>query len=44
MQIDHVLGRGSLPPVVGGGARLLPLSDHRALTVDLDQDARFLRR
>ncbi len=35
MQIDHVLGRGTLPPVVAGEAHLLPLSDHRALTVDL---------
>jgi endonuclease/exonuclease/phosphatase family metal-dependent hydrolase len=35
MQIDHVLGRGALPPVVGGASHLLPLSDHRALTVDL---------
>ncbi len=35
MQIDHILGRGGLPPVVGGAAHLLPLSDHRALTVDL---------
>ncbi|HEX7277243.1 MAG TPA: endonuclease/exonuclease/phosphatase family protein [Acidimicrobiales bacterium] len=35
MQIDHVLGRGRLPRVVGGGAHLLPLSDHRAVTVDL---------
>lgn len=35
MQIDHVLGRGRLPRVVGGGAHLLPLSDHLAVTVDL---------
>jgi endonuclease/exonuclease/phosphatase family metal-dependent hydrolase len=35
MQIDHVLGRGNLPRVVDGGAHLLPLSDHRAVTVDL---------
>jgi len=35
MQIDHVLGRGRVPPVVGSGAHLLALSDHRALTVDL---------
>jgi endonuclease/exonuclease/phosphatase family metal-dependent hydrolase len=35
MQIDHILGRGTLPPVVGGAAHLLPVSDHRALTVDL---------
>ncbi|MEA2973551.1 MAG: hypothetical protein QOG82_2009 [Actinomycetota bacterium] len=35
MQIDHVLGRGDLPRVVDGQAHLLPLSDHRAVTVDL---------
>jgi len=35
IQLDHILGRGTLPPVVGRGAHLLPLSDHRALTVDL---------
>jgi len=35
MQIDHVLGHGPLPRVVGGEAHLLALSDHRALTVDL---------
>ncbi len=35
MQIDHILGRGPLPRVVGGAAHLLPLSDHRAVTVDL---------
>ena len=40
MQLDHVLGRGSLPPVVGSGSHVLPLSDHLALTVDLDQDLR----
>jgi len=35
MQLDHVLGRGNLPGVVDGQAHLLPLSDHRAVTVDL---------
>jgi endonuclease/exonuclease/phosphatase family metal-dependent hydrolase len=34
-QLDHVLGRGDLGRVVAGGPRLLPLSDHCALTVDL---------
>ena len=34
MQIDHALGHGALPPVVATEARELPLSDHRALTVD----------
>lgn len=38
MQIDHVLGRGAVPPVRGGGAHLLALSDHLAITVDLDLD------
>ena len=38
MQIDHVLGRGAVPPVRSGGAHLLPLSDHLAITVDLDVD------
>jgi len=36
MQIDHVLARGKVPPVVAGRAHQLALSDHRALTVDLD--------
>lgn len=35
MQLDHVLARGTTPPVVAGGAHLLALSDHRAVTVDL---------
>jgi endonuclease/exonuclease/phosphatase family metal-dependent hydrolase len=35
MQIDHILGRGALPEVVGTEAHVLSLSDHRALTVDL---------
>jgi len=35
IQLDHILGRGVIPPVVGSAAHLLPLSDHRALTVDL---------
>jgi endonuclease/exonuclease/phosphatase family metal-dependent hydrolase len=34
-QLDHVLGSAGLPRVLGGGARTLPLSDHRALWVDL---------
>ena len=34
-QLDHVLLRGRLGQVVGSAAPLLPLSDHRALTVDL---------
>ncbi len=40
MQIDHVLGRGTLPPVVDSGAHLLPLSDHLAVTVDLAREPR----
>ena len=35
MQIDHALGRGALPDVVAVTATRLPLSDHRALVVDL---------
>lgn len=35
MQLDHALGRGRLPAVVGVDAPRLPLSDHRALVVDL---------
>jgi len=35
MQIDHALGHGPLPVVAGTEARELPLSDHRALVVDL---------
>jgi endonuclease/exonuclease/phosphatase family metal-dependent hydrolase len=34
-QLDHILGRGPLPPSAGGSVHLLPLSDHRALSVDL---------
>jgi endonuclease/exonuclease/phosphatase family metal-dependent hydrolase len=35
MQLDHALGRGPLPPVERAEARLLPLSDHRAVVVEL---------
>nr|WP_269204650.1 endonuclease/exonuclease/phosphatase family protein [Motilibacter deserti] len=35
-QLDHVLGRGPLPAVVSEDAVELPLSDHRALCVELD--------
>lgn len=35
LQIDHALGRGPLPPVVGTATPHLPLSDHLALVVDL---------
>jgi endonuclease/exonuclease/phosphatase family metal-dependent hydrolase len=35
MQIDHALGHGALPHVVAVTATRLPLSDHRALVVDL---------
>jgi endonuclease/exonuclease/phosphatase family metal-dependent hydrolase len=34
-QLDHVLARGDLGSAVGAEVRELPLSDHRALTVDL---------
>ena len=36
-QIDHVLADRPFP-VLTAGARQLPLSDHRALVVDLDVD------
>lgn len=37
VQLDHILWQGGTPPtVVGTGAREMPLSDHRALIVDLD--------
>ncbi|MDP8936802.1 MAG: endonuclease/exonuclease/phosphatase family protein [Actinomycetota bacterium] len=39
MQIDHALGHGALPPVTAAEARELPLSDHRALVVDLAEPA-----
>jgi len=36
VQLDHILQHGgTLPPVVAAGAREMPLSDHRALIVDL---------
>jgi endonuclease/exonuclease/phosphatase family metal-dependent hydrolase len=34
-QLDHVLLRGSLGPVTATSSPALPLSDHRALTVDI---------
>jgi endonuclease/exonuclease/phosphatase family metal-dependent hydrolase len=34
-QLDHVLLRGSFAPVTAVSAPALPLSDHRALTVDV---------
>ncbi|MCZ2830347.1 endonuclease/exonuclease/phosphatase family protein [Modestobacter sp. VKM Ac-2986] len=34
-QLDHVLLRGELGPVTATSAPALPLSDHRALTVDI---------
>jgi endonuclease/exonuclease/phosphatase family metal-dependent hydrolase len=35
VQFDHVLGRGPLPRVTAAGTRQTPISDHRALFVDL---------
>jgi endonuclease/exonuclease/phosphatase family metal-dependent hydrolase len=34
-QLDHVLARGEVGRVVDAGVHDLPLSDHRALSVDL---------
>jgi endonuclease/exonuclease/phosphatase family metal-dependent hydrolase len=34
-QLDHVLARGSIGRVTGSASRALPLSDHRALIVDI---------
>ncbi len=34
-QLDHALAHGSLPPVTHSAARELPVSDHRALVVEL---------
>lgn len=35
IQLDHILARGTLPPVRAVETPVLPLSDHRALVVDL---------
>jgi endonuclease/exonuclease/phosphatase family metal-dependent hydrolase len=35
LQIDHVLGHGPLPPATGVESRRLPVSDHRALVLEL---------
>ena len=35
VQLDHVLGSGALPPVRSVATPVLPVSDHRALVVDL---------
>ncbi|MDQ6797727.1 MAG: endonuclease/exonuclease/phosphatase family protein [Actinomycetota bacterium] len=35
VQIDHALGHGAVPEVTAVEARRLPISDHRALLVDL---------
>ena len=37
-QLDHVLARGSVGRVVDSRAVRLPLSDHRALVVDLAEN------
>jgi len=39
MQIDHALGHGAVPAVTAVEARPMPLSDHRALVVDLAEPA-----
>jgi endonuclease/exonuclease/phosphatase (EEP) superfamily protein YafD len=35
VQLDHVLASGDLPPVTSVQALPLPVSDHRALVVQL---------
>jgi endonuclease/exonuclease/phosphatase family metal-dependent hydrolase len=35
-QLDHVLARGAIGRVTGAASWAMPLSDHRALTVDVD--------
>jgi len=40
LQIDHALGFGSLPEVTGVAARRMAVSDHRALVVDLADEAK----
>ncbi|GAB2696025.1 endonuclease/exonuclease/phosphatase family protein [Thalassiella azotivora] len=35
VQLDHVLGRGALPPVHASATHDLPVSDHKALSVHL---------
>jgi endonuclease/exonuclease/phosphatase family metal-dependent hydrolase len=35
VQLDHVLGRGPLPPVTAARAEELPVGDHRAVLVEL---------
>jgi endonuclease/exonuclease/phosphatase family metal-dependent hydrolase len=37
-QLDHILLRGASPRVMRVRAARLPVSDHRALVVDLDFD------
>lgn len=43
LQFDHILGEGPLPDVMGGRAVPMPLSDHRALIVDLADVTATLR-
>ena len=42
-QLDHILIRGSLGAVTATSAPALPLSDHRALIVDLSVPSREAR-
>lgn len=42
LQIDHVLSEGHVE-VLGSGVRQLPVSDHRALVVDVDDSPRPVR-
>ncbi|HVV29268.1 MAG TPA: endonuclease/exonuclease/phosphatase family protein [Mycobacteriales bacterium] len=43
VQLDHALGDGGPPPVVAARAVPMPLSDHRALVLDLADRQRALR-
>jgi endonuclease/exonuclease/phosphatase family metal-dependent hydrolase len=39
-QLDHILLRGELGPVIASSAPLLPVSDHRALVVEVAEEKR----
>jgi endonuclease/exonuclease/phosphatase (EEP) superfamily protein YafD len=39
-QLDHILLRGELGPVIASSAPELPVSDHRALVVEVAEEKR----